>query len=169
MSLVPVNDNHPVLNSTSPHTFTENDRQFYPFQNLTITDSDNYCLPYGGYLASAEITLKGFLTNETLMLSEDWVQKGSSACNASVVLPNPTDVELLHNNATLYYYDCGGNGTAMIRIVGRASIAQYQVRNHFIISLYSYCYISISVFHHYLSIFVPFIECPEVTSVLLFI
>ena len=141
MSLVPVNDNPPVLNSTSPHTFTENDRQFYPFRNLTITDSDNYCLPYGGYLASAEITLKGFLTNETLMLSEDWVQKGSLACNESVVLPDPTDVELLHNNATLYYYDCGGNGTAMIRIVGRASIAQYQVSNHFIISLYSYYYL----------------------------
>uniref|UniRef100_A0A1X7V4J9 Cadherin domain-containing protein n=1 Tax=Amphimedon queenslandica TaxID=400682 RepID=A0A1X7V4J9_AMPQE len=128
VSLIPINNKRPILNSVSPVIFTENDMQFYPFQSLNITDHDNYCLQYGGVIGMAVATLRNVLVNESLMLHSqaEWLHYSPIACNIPTPqLPNPNEVELLNDNATLYYYYCSANDTE-IRIIGTASISQYE-------------------------------------------
>ena len=157
VSLLPINDNPPVLSSASPVLFTENDMQFYPFESLNITDQDIYCLPYGGVLGSAVATLKNVLVNETLMLhyQAEWLHYSPNACNMTTPQsPFPTEDELLYGNATLYYYNCGANDTE-IRIIGTASISQYEVKSCFM--------------HVVLLSFIYFVEFIEDGSLLLLI
>lgn len=96
-------------------------------------DSDNFCYSYHNKLSSARISTKLQQLAEEYFdfnFSDYWLIRDDRVCDGSLVAHSPSESDLVHHNATIYYYNCtdhAGNFEMIMESV--ATLHQYQVFN----------------------------------------